>query len=125
MEQKIVDFLKTNRIAVLATPHASAMHFTFDEKNFVIYFITAKGSRKLKNLGEASVVVGFSEQEWISVQLDGRIEIVTETKLAKELILSKYPEDAKHMHDDTVFLKFTPTWWRYSDFNNKIFLENK
>lgn len=125
MDQRIIDFLKTNRIAILATPHASAMHFTFDEKAFVFYFITAKDSRKLKNLGEASVVIGFSEQEWITVQLDGTLEAVEGIQTLKDLILAKYPEDVKHMNRETVFLKFTPTWWRYSDFKNEVFLENK
>lgn len=125
MDQRIVEFLKSNRVAVLATPHASAMHFTYDENNSVIHFITTKGSRKLMNLDEASVVVGFSEQEWVTVQMDGKIEMVESTQSIRDLILLKYPEDAKYMDTDAVFLKFTPTWWRYSDYKNNLFLENK
>lgn len=125
MDQRIIDFLTKERVCVLATPHASAMHFTFDKSSNEIYLMTSKGSRKLERLELASLVVGFSEKDWITVQFDGKLEIISGTDEIKNQILTKYPEDAKHMHEDTVFLKFTPTWWRYSDFNNKIFLENK
>jgi uncharacterized protein YhbP (UPF0306 family) len=125
MDQIIHDFLAKERVCVLATPHASAMHFTFDESSNVIYLMTRKGSRKLERLELASLVVGFSEQEWITVQLDGKIETILGTESIKNLILKKYPEEFKHMNEETVFLAFSPTWWRYSDLKNNLLLENK
>jgi len=110
-------------MCVLATtladgsPHASAMHFVYDTD--VLIFSTHFGNRKLSGLDightAVSVAVGFSEQDWITLQLDGHIEKM-EASFAKKLILSKYPESEKHMDDKTIFLKFTPAWWRYTDF---------
>lgn len=127
MDQKVVDFLISERMSVMAVdlpsgaPHASAMHFVWQDG--VLYFCTHSNSRKLTGLtaGQApgSVVVGFSETDWVTVQLDGQIaeiESGAEKETAKSLILSKYPESSKYMDKTAVFLKFTPLWWRYTDF---------
>lgn len=119
MDQKIVDFLGKERMAVLAialadgTPHTAAMHFVF--KDGVIYFSTHSNSRKMQGLAsaKASVTVGFNEQEWLTLQMDGTIEKTAE---GKDLILAKYPETAKYMDESAIFLKFTPTWHRYTNF---------
>ena len=69
----------------------------------------------------ASVVVGFSEEEMITLQMDGNCEMVTDKK---ELIIFKnnhYQKipDAKEYESDpeTVFIKFIPHRWQYSDYN--------
>ncbi len=120
MDQKVIDFLNNERVAVLATmladgtPHTSAMHFIYNEGS--LYFSTQPNSRKAENLNgitKASVTVGFSEKDWVTVQLDGTLE---KSDLAVELHLEKYPEDAKHIGGEAVVFKFTPNWWRYSDF---------
>lgn len=121
MDQKIIDFLSKERMAALSiclpdgTPHASAMHFVYKEG--VIYFSTHNNSKKVTGLtsSKASVTVGFSEQDWVTVQIDGNIEITPD---GKDLILEKYPESVKFMDANTIFLKFTPTWWRYSDYKS-------
>lgn len=130
MDQRIPNFLEYQKMSVLAivlengTPHTAAMHFVYHEG--FIYFSTHKGSRKLQKVEtertKASLTVGFSEQEWITAQFEGEIE-KTDIR-AKEIMLSKYPDDIKHFDQDTVFLKFTPTWWRYSDFKNNVYLES-
>ena len=131
MDQKIVDFLNSERVAVLATmladgtPYTSAMHFIYHDG--ALYFSTQPTSRKVKDLNgitKASVTAGFSEKDWVTVQLDGTLE---KSELATELHLAKYPEDAKHIGGEAVVFKFTPTWWRYSDFKTKpaTFIENK
>ena len=128
MDQGVVDFLTNERMSVMAVdlpsgaPHASAMHFVFQDG--ILYFCTHSGSRKLAGLksGSAlgSVVIGFSEQNWVTVQLDGQIQKIdspTEKEAIKRLIVAKYPESSKYMDETAVFLKFTPSWWRYTDFN--------
>lgn len=127
MDRKVVDFLTSERMSVMAVdlpsgaPHASAMHFVFQDG--VLYFCTHSGSRKLAGLAPGqtpgSVVVGFSEADWVTVQLDGqiqKIELPTEREAVKRLIVIKYPESSKYMDETAVFLKFTSTWWRYTDF---------
>lgn len=120
MDQKVVDFLNSERVAVLATmladgtPHTSAMHFIYHDS--ALYFSTQPASRKAKDLSgitKASVTVGFSEKDWITIQLDGTLE---KSEFSEELHVAKYPEDAKHIGGDAIFLKFTPIWWRYTDF---------
>jgi len=130
MDQKIIDFLTKERMAALSiclsdgTPHTSAMHFVYN--NGTIYFSTHNTSKKATGLttSKASVTVGFSEQNWVTVQLDGTAEITTD---GKDLILGKYPESIKFMDANTIFLKFTPVWWRYSDFKSTppIFLASE
>ena len=74
-------FLNNERVAVLATmladgtPHTSAMHFIYHDG--ALYFSTQPTSRKAKDLSgitKASVTVGFSEKDWITIQLDGTLE---------------------------------------------------
>jgi general stress protein 26 len=125
MNPKIINLLQTERVCVLSTllsdgsPHNAAMHFAFQENPLALYFSTHFGNRKLEGLNagrfQASVCVGFSETDWTTLQMDGQIE-KADPIFAKNLILSKYPESEKHMDDQTVFLKFTPAWWRYTDF---------
>lgn len=123
MDPKIVEYLEKERMCVLATvlangtPHAAAMHFVY--QNEALFFSTHFGNRKLEGLNagrsQASVCVGFSETDWATLQMDGQIE-KTDPVFAKSLVLSKYPESEKHMDDQTVFLKFTPSWWRFMDY---------
>lgn len=117
MDPKIIEYLQTERMSVLSvalldgTPHAAAMHFVFSDG--VIYFSTHANSKKVVSNVLASVVIGFSETDWITLQMSGKIE---KTEPVKDLILSKYPESIKFIDESTVYLKFTPTWYRYSDF---------
>lgn len=128
MDQRIIDFLNSERVAVLAVvladgiPHTSAMHFIYHDG--ALYFSTQPTSRKAKDLRgitKASVTVGFSEKDWITVQLDGTVE---KAEFAEKFHVAKYPEDAEHIGGKAIFIKFTPTWYRYSDFNNDLFLSS-
>ena len=124
MDPQVLNFLNTERMSVLATqladgsPHTAAMHFVYQDN--ALYFSTHFGNHKLQGLDSshtgASVTIGFSETDWKTLQLDGQAEKLTDSTQAKSLSLAKYPESEKHMDAKTVFLKFTPTWWRYTDF---------
>lgn len=94
----------------------------------VLYFSTENTSRKCKGLlnGETvkgSVVVGLSEEEWITLQMDGEVTaIVDKAELEKihQIHYTKHPSSAKYKEEpETIFLAFTPTWWRYTDYNTK------
>ena len=112
-------------MCVLATqlangsPHTASMHFVHQDNT--LYFSTHFGNRKLEGLDQgksgASVTIGFSEQDWKTLQLEGTIEKIPP---AKDIILSKYPETAKHIDDKTIFLKFTALWWHFTDFKANI-----
>ena len=132
MDTQIKNFLSNNKIAALTTllpdgmPHSAAIHFSHGDSPFELYFSTDKTSRKCEGLvnGEtvkSSVVIGFSTQEWITFQLSGEITIITnpaELQKVQEIHYAKHPHSAKYKDDPaTVFLKFTPKWWRFTDFN--------
>ncbi|MEK7526669.1 MAG: pyridoxamine 5'-phosphate oxidase family protein [Patescibacteria group bacterium] len=131
MEQKILDFLNKERVCSLTTllldgsPHAAAMHFSHLGQPLEIYFSTENTSRKCQGLlsgqeVKASVVLGFTEEEFKTMQLEGVIKIVSDKadleKIKPDYYL-KNPHSKKYENEpETVFLKFTPTWWRYSDY---------
>lgn len=134
MDNRISTFLTKHHIAALTvtlsdgTLHAAALHFSHQEEPTVIYFSTDRTSRKCQGLlnGEvqqAALVVGLSEEEWVTVQMDGEVQAISdETELARVQAVhyAKHPGSEKYKDDPaTIFLKFTPKWWRYTDFNTE------
>ena len=134
MDQKILDFLASHRVCSLTTllsddsPHAAAMHYSHKDEPLELYFSTENTSRKCQALlngktTRASVVVGFSEEEWITLQMDGEVQaILDKDQLEKiyKIHYPKHPSSEKYKNDPaTIFLKFTPSWWRYTDYNTK------
>lgn len=134
MDQKVLDFLTKHRVCSLTTtlpdgsPHAAAIHFSHKENPLTLYFSTENTSRKMTGLlkGEVvkgSVVVGFSEEEWITLQMDGEVRTISDKNELEEIHkvhYAKHPDSEKWKDDPaTIFLTFTPTWWRYTDYNTK------
>lgn len=133
MTDEIKKFLHENNIAVLSvmlsdgSPHGAAIHFSHTDEPLNFYFQTKIGSRKCEALvdgraGKASVVVGFDEKEMITIQLDGEVRQLHDEKEIEALCsihYAKHPYAAKHRHEGAAFLKFTPTWWRYSDYSSR------
>ena len=132
MDQKILDYLKTQRVSCLAvslqdgSPHAATLHFSHTESPLAIYFSTENTSKKCEGLltGEeqrASCVFGFSEEDFRTLQMDGRVHMVTDVnELAKikQIHYAKHPSAKKYENaPETVFLKFIPSWFRYTDYN--------
>lgn len=65
------------------------MHYATDAKASNFIFFTKDKSRKCANLGvgekaKASLVIGFSEEEWIEFQAEGEIEKIDKTNSKKE-----------------------------------------
>ena len=73
--------------------------------------------------GRASAVVGFSDDELITLQMDGEDIVATgEADLGniQGVHFEKHPKMRKYLEDPAyIFLKFTPGWWRYTDYNTK------
>ena len=96
MDKKILDFIKKSRVSVLATvlvngsPHVAAMHYSHGDNPLEIYFSVDKTSLKCqlllkKKKCQASVVIGFSEQDWLTLQMDGLISIVGDREELKTI----------------------------------------
>lgn len=128
-----MEFLGKHRIGVVTTllkdktPHSAAIHYANSE-NGEIYMMTGVTSKKCQALlegevGPASFVTGFSDEEWVSLQMDGEINTVTdkdELSQVHAIYFAKNPGPEKYKDDpDTVFLKFTPKWYRYTEFKPK------
>lgn len=132
MDKKILDFLAKHRVSSLTTllkdgsPHASALHYSHNENPLEIYFSVDNTSLKCQGLLEgkpskSSVIIGFSEEEWITLQMDGDVIVISdkeELKTVQDRHYTKHPNSAAFKDvPTTIFLKFTPRWWRYTDYN--------
>ena len=132
MDNKILAFLTQHRVCSLTTllpdrsPHAAALHYSHISDPLTLYFSTENTSRKCLGLlkGEmvkGSVVVGFSEEEWITLQMDGEVRAISgQGELEKVHLVhyAKHPKSEKYKDEpETIFLAFMPTWWRYTDYN--------
>lgn len=93
-----------------------------------LYFGTENTSVKCQallngNPLKGSVVVGFSEEEWITLQMDGEVSAIVnkdELRAVHNIHYQKHPDSEKYKDAPaTIFLKFMPKWWRYTDFNTK------
>ncbi len=131
MNQEILDFLKSERIGVLSvemldgSPHGATVHFAHADTPLGFFFLTDKEGKKCEPLlvrgkTRASFVVGFDESQMKTFQLDGEVKIVEseeDKKMCLDVYFGKFPEKKKWLNEkDSVFLSFTPNWWRFSDY---------
>lgn len=129
MTDVIAEFINTHPIAVLTvilpdgTPHGSAMHVASSQDPFCFFFETEDGTRKYTAIKagqkKAAVVIGCQDGEWKTLQLEGEIEEVTdphELDETKRIYYTRYPDSKRRESPKTVFLRFLPNWWRFSDF---------
>jgi len=129
MDQVVKDFLEKEPVCVLAVvgvdgmPHGATVHHsqtTEPVKLFIQTYPTRKVEAVLAQGGsaKAAVVVGFSEEESKTLQMHGVARIVTnptELEAIDKVHYAKHPSAEQYKGPDTVFLEFTPNWWRYSD----------
>ncbi len=133
-EKGVLQFLEANRISVLSvllkdgSPHGATLHFSHKENPTKLFFLTDRKYKKCDALLEgnpvlASVVLGFSEAEMKTLQLDGSVRVVTNTEeliALKEIHFKKIPTAKEYENDpDSVFLEFVPMWWQFTDYNTQ------
>jgi len=133
MDKNVLDFIEKHRISVLTTllkdgkPHSATMHYAFSKDPLSFIFLTEKGSRKLSALAEsfspASLVIGFSEEEWVELQVEGEIKVVrdkNELDYVWKVYADKYVGMDKYKNSpDSIMVLFRPSWWRYTEFRPK------
>lgn len=143
MNEEIFKFIKENNIGVLSvlrpggSIHAASLHYSGGESaDLEFYFATSKKSRKAEGLLgggniKASMVIGFREEEMVTVQMDGEVHAATTDEEKNKVIdvhYAKHPNARIYKDDeDTLFIIFKPTWWRYSAFKAKppVFLSSE
>jgi len=131
MNTEVLDFLNKHRVCALSTilkdgsPHVCALHYANNPKTAEVYIMTEKSGKKSEALldgakGKASFVTGFSDEEWITLQMDGEVRAVTNKKellAIHKIYYKKNPGPEKYKNDPgTLFLAFKPTWYRYTEY---------
>ena len=129
IRKEILEYLNGQRVGVLAlemldgSPHGSTVHFAYSEEPLVFFFETNRKYRKSEPLfgkpaTRASLVIGSSEEDMKTLQMDGEARLIREEEhdVFWEVYFRKYPEKAKKAKDsEVVFFSFTPAWWRFTD----------
>ena len=128
MDPILLEFIRKNRISVLGVlspeggPHSATLHYAHRENPLSFLFVTERDSRKCRSLlddeeHKASLVIGFSEEEFATLQMEGNIKILSNEKELEKAwadFLQKYPSSAKRkVNPNFVVLQFVPTWWSY------------
>lgn len=128
MNPRIKNFLNRHRILVLSTllkdgtPYCATCHYAFNnDGHFVI--LTEKNTRKCEGLNfskfnPASIVVGFSEEEWIEFQATGTVTVIPSQSPMYPDLREDYEKKFKttlDLDDLDVFLLFDLNWARYSE----------
>ncbi len=131
MDQIPLNLLTKERICVLSvvlsdgSPHGAVVHYS-ETTDPLKLFIQTSPTVKTKAIEEqggstkASVVIGLSEEEFVTLQMRGDVRIVSDTTELEHIYTihyAKHPRAEKHKGPNTIFLEFTPTWWRYTDLN--------
>ena len=131
--KKIIDFILEQRACVLATSinkenvHASAMLYSCNENPLELYFFTQKNTKKVETLlndknCHASVVIGTTEELKQTLQLSGNLELLEnddEISIIKNIHYKKFPQSKSFENQETLFLKFSPDWWRHTDYKSR------
>ena len=132
MQKEIIEYINTQRVGVLAVemldgaPHGATVHFAFDEKNTIFYFETYREYKKAealfgRDISRASFVIGTSEDTKITLQIDGEVALIKEEERANyhTIYFNKFPKKIEKSKDPKfVSFKFTPKWWRFTDWTN-------
>jgi general stress protein 26 len=127
-KKALVNFIKNNRICVFATmignvsPHAAVIHYSMTANPVKLYFSTDDRSTKVQNLmsdPNSAVALGWSEVDWITVQMRGASRVLTdvaEIAQIKQAHYAVHPNSQRFENDPhNVFIVFEPSWIRYSD----------
>lgn len=131
MDSRAIALLEKEPVGVLSvvlsdgSPHAATVHFSSQTeplKLFIQTYPTVK-TKAIQDTGgaaPAAMVVGFSEEEFVTLQMRGEVRIVAdaaEQETIFKIHYAKHPEAEQYRSPRTILLEFTPTWWRYSDLN--------
>ena len=132
MNQQIKDFLKKERVGAFSivlldgSPHVAIVHYSHTENPLKFFIQTSNKSVKFSpfvsgGTAKAAMVIGSSEKDWLTFQMRGNARAVTNPEELDSIYQIHYPKhpDAEKWKDDpeTAFIGFTPTWWRFTDYN--------
>src|SRR5579872_6541100 len=130
MPQELLDYLKTQRVCVVAvempdgSPHAATVHFAHREDPLTFVIQTSPTYRKAqplqsKDVVRASLVVGLEEMpegKDVTFQCDGEARLLKPKDELIKVYFEKFPGKGEKWTDD-IFFAVTPTWWRFTRWN--------
>lgn len=129
-KQKILDFIKKKKLAVLSTinskgkPESAVIAFS-ETENLELIFGTFNTTRKYKNLQSeqnVSVVIGWDEKENITVQYEGLSKEVKDKEFqeCRAIQLNKNPSSKTYAFEkEQRYFKIIPKWVRYSNLSKE------
>jgi general stress protein 26 len=130
MDQSISAFLAKQPVGCLAvalpngTVHTAALHYSHLDEPFTLYFQSSRDTKKAtafaEGVAQASFTVGFSEEEWLTLQADGEARVLSdpaEIEHCQKVHYAKHPRAQKFAGPQTIYIEFKPRWYRYTDFN--------
>ncbi len=129
MDPDILNYIKSQRVGVLAvemmdgSPHGATVHFAHMDNPLAFFFETNREYRKAeplfgREITRATFVIGSTESDMRTLQLDGVVQLLKPEELETydTVYFGKYPEERGKTYGGTpIFFKFTPTWWRFTD----------
>ena len=132
MNKTVLDFLGKERVCVLSGilpdggSHSSTLHYSYQSEPLQFFFQTWDESTKVQALlkgqnKQASLVIGFSEQDNLTFQARCEMRIVidpVEREAFSKIHYQKHPFAEQFKDEHTRLIVFTPTWWRYTDFTS-------
>ncbi|HEY9745036.1 MAG TPA: pyridoxamine 5'-phosphate oxidase family protein [Oculatellaceae cyanobacterium] len=133
-KEKILDILKTQKLAVISTsgpasptPESALVAFVEDDQ-LRLYFQTGKHTRKAENLQanpHVSFVIGLKQEDMVTVQYEGKAEQIQapeEIEACKQRFRAKdSPATDEYLdHPTAIFFKVTPTWIGCSDYSGEV-----
>jgi general stress protein 26 len=120
-------YLETQRVGVIAvempdgSPHAATVHFAHTADPLQFIFLTGRGYRKAEPLLSgpnirASFVVGATEENKKTLQLDGIASLTSDDDLIDAYYAKFADKDRAKLTQEDIFFVFRPTWWRFTDY---------
>ena len=129
-ERTILEFLKSNKLATLATIRAnttkpqSALIAFAELPSLELVFQTSEDSRKYQNLianPAVSLVIGWDLQDYITLQYEGEVTALSteEAQQYHAAFLAKDSPSSEFFltHPRARFFRVKPTWLRYADYS--------
>jgi general stress protein 26 len=128
MQDEMIQFIRSQQTGVFAvemldgSPHGATLHFAYTENPLQFIFLTERKYKKAepflrRGKVRATFVIGTNDGVMQTVQLDGTASLTEDTSLI-DVYYNKFTDlDKKNLDENDIFLMFTPTWWRYTDWN--------
>lgn len=126
MRTEALAFIRTEKTCVFAVempdqaPHAATVHFVHADEPFQLVILTERGYRKFESFKEkaevrTAVVIGTNDGAMHTVQMNGIAKVTEDQDLIRRYYEKFTDKDIKNLNENDVFLVFTPTWWRHTD----------